>query len=259
MTTTTPPEMLLTEEEVDAIAKPFLRHLGGDHWYSGEEGIADHEGYAKAVQRALLARLSEQQQPVQLDHIACIEDGKLRYMSGRCAPAHDCELYAMPNGGRAPALYAAPVPTPAAPVGGQDRDSLYSLLEDVLLNHRLTSMVCDDDPDMHFPLVDRLCPDGATSVEAGRHEIRLICDDFYNRLPVARPAAQAAQAVPAGWALVPVEPTDAMLDATTTCHKGRLYPQDNVHGPRAMRRREYAAMLAAAPAHAGERSEGGAR
>jgi hypothetical protein len=51
---------------------------------------------------------AEPQEPVALDHIACICDGELRYMSGRCAPAHDCELYAMPDGKAAPVLYTAP-------------------------------------------------------------------------------------------------------------------------------------------------------
>lgn len=51
-------------------------------------------------------------EPVQLDHIACIDGGKLRYMTGRKAPAYDCELYAMPDGKRAPNLYAAPVAQP---------------------------------------------------------------------------------------------------------------------------------------------------
>lgn len=44
-------------------------------------------------------------EPVALDHIACIDDGVLRYMSGRKAPEYDCELYAMPKGERAPKLY----------------------------------------------------------------------------------------------------------------------------------------------------------
>lgn len=54
------------------------------------------------------ARAGAQAVPVKLDHLACIEGGVLRYMSGRKAPDHDCELYAMPGGGRAPELYAAP-------------------------------------------------------------------------------------------------------------------------------------------------------
>lgn len=50
-------------------------------------------------------------EPVALDHIACICDGELRYMSGRKAPTHDCELYAMPDCKAAPTLYTHPSPT----------------------------------------------------------------------------------------------------------------------------------------------------
>ena len=57
-----------------------------------------------------LERMAGEQ--VQLDHLACIDDGELRYVTGRKAPAYDCELYAMPDGKRAPKLYAAP---PAQP------------------------------------------------------------------------------------------------------------------------------------------------
>lgn len=61
-------------------------------------------------------------------------------------------------------------------------------------------------------------------------------------------SAQPAPSVPEGWQLVPKIPTQAMLEASDRhCHGGRLYPQDFTHGPRAMRRTEYAAMLAAAP------------
>lgn len=68
--------------------------------------------------------------------------------------------------------------------------------------------------------------------------------DSWNR----RAAIEAnTPAVPDGWKLVPVEPTDAMLEAARTCHKGRMYPQDDKHGPAAMRRREFVSMLAAAP------------
>ena len=51
-----------------------------------------------------------------LDHIAAIEDGELRYMTGRKAPAYDCELYAMPDGKRAPVLFTAPQPAAKEPV-----------------------------------------------------------------------------------------------------------------------------------------------
>lgn len=64
-------------------------------------------------------------EPVKLDHIACIDDGELRYMSGRKAPNHDCELYAMPDGSSAPTLYTAD--QLAAVV--QQRDELLAALD----------------------------------------------------------------------------------------------------------------------------------
>ena len=57
--------------------------------------------------RAKIAEM-ERQEPVTLDHLACVDNGVLRFMTGRKAPAHDCELYAMPNGKAAPKLYAFP-------------------------------------------------------------------------------------------------------------------------------------------------------
>lgn len=47
--------------------------------------------------RALLAHPDDQQgEPVQLQHMAVAEEGKLRWMTGR--KMQDCELYAMPDG-----------------------------------------------------------------------------------------------------------------------------------------------------------------
>jgi hypothetical protein len=43
----------LTDEQIDAIAEPYLRDLGGDHWYSGERGIP--EGSAPDFARAVIA------------------------------------------------------------------------------------------------------------------------------------------------------------------------------------------------------------
>ena len=65
---------------------------------------------------AQLSALEQQGEAVALDHIACIDGGELRYMSGRKAPAYDCELYAMPDGKRAPKLYTHPTPAPAQEV-----------------------------------------------------------------------------------------------------------------------------------------------
>jgi hypothetical protein len=60
---------------------------------------------------ALIVQRQAGQEPVQLQHMAVAENGNLRWMTGR--KARDCELYAMPDMGRAPKLYTAP---PAASV-----------------------------------------------------------------------------------------------------------------------------------------------
>ena len=73
--------------------------------------MAEHETVTEAL--ALLAKWGQPAQAgeaVALDHIAAIEGGELRYMTGRKAPAYDCELYAMPDGKRAPVLFTAPQP-----------------------------------------------------------------------------------------------------------------------------------------------------
>lgn len=49
----------------------------------------------------------------------------------------------------------------------------------------------------------------------------------------------------AGHARVPVEPTEAMLDAAINACAGKMYPQDLTHGQRAMMRDRFKAMLAA--------------
>ena len=67
-------------------------------------------GRTEAERDDLRAKITEmeRQEPVTLDHLACVDNGVLRFMTGRKAPAHDCELYAMPNGKAAPMLYALP-------------------------------------------------------------------------------------------------------------------------------------------------------
>jgi hypothetical protein len=74
---------------------------------------------------------------------------------------------------------------------------------------------------------------------------------FWGGWQAARSAAQGAVQVPAGMALVPVEPTKEMLQAFKDAYKEGDFWRERIHGA-------VAAMLAAAPAHAGERSEGGA-
>jgi hypothetical protein len=79
----------------------------------------------KFARAALTAEKVAGQEPVALEHVAVAEDGgKLRWMTGR--RPRDCELYAMTNGGRAPAkLYAAP-PQPAQSAE-QDERVAYSV------------------------------------------------------------------------------------------------------------------------------------
>lgn len=82
-----------------------------DHLKTIRDGLTDFMvGDMEALNKvfdALDAMEQAMREPMRLDHIACIEDGELRYMTGRKAPAHDCELYAMPDGKSAPPLFAA--------------------------------------------------------------------------------------------------------------------------------------------------------
>ncbi|KGV80216.1 putative gp43 [Burkholderia pseudomallei MSHR4375] len=73
-----------------------------------------HESMCAAwEERARRAAASPAAEVVRLQHVATAEGGgKLRWMTGR--RPRDCELYAMPDGGRAPAtLYTAPQPAQA--------------------------------------------------------------------------------------------------------------------------------------------------
>ena len=88
--------------------------------------MAEHETVTEAL--ALLAKWGPPAQAgeaVALDHIAVIEDGELRYMTGRKAPAYDCELYAMPDGKRAPALFTAPQPVAREPLTNKECTQIY--------------------------------------------------------------------------------------------------------------------------------------
>lgn len=54
--------MILTDEERERIARPFVRTIGGDHWHSGDDGIRDDgdiEMFAAAIERAVLRKLRE--------------------------------------------------------------------------------------------------------------------------------------------------------------------------------------------------------
>ncbi len=88
---------------------PNCDDTGHVHSFDGEwRGICHCPAGQKPAQ--VSQPKAEQQEPVALDHIACIDDGELRYVTGRKAPAHDCELYALPGGGLAPVLYTAAAP-----------------------------------------------------------------------------------------------------------------------------------------------------
>jgi hypothetical protein len=89
---------------------------------------------------------------------------------------------------RLDAVYAtAPEPQPVA----QDADALYDRVKQVLLFHRLSNMVCDDDHEDHLPLVDALTPPGSKDISTGQDEIALICDAIYNE--VLKPAHPAPE------------------------------------------------------------------
>ena len=66
-----------------------------------------------------------------------------------------------------------------------------------------------------------------------------------------RATPELAQAQSGGispdWKPVPVVPTEKMLDAGRNACEGRFYPQDMLHGPRAMMADRWVAMLDAAP------------
>ena len=54
----TQPGAGLTDGEIEALAKPFVRALGGDHWSKGEDGIPDNgriEDFARAIEAAIRA------------------------------------------------------------------------------------------------------------------------------------------------------------------------------------------------------------
>ena len=69
------------------------------------ESNADHE-HRTSPQPAAQAALAGME-PVALLKFAVWDDGELRLLSGRKGPAFDCELYAMPDGQRAPDLFTA--------------------------------------------------------------------------------------------------------------------------------------------------------
>ncbi|WP_186211126.1 DUF6197 family protein [Burkholderia gladioli] len=90
---------------------------------SGIEVISMFERLIADIDAAPAAPVAE---PIRLVHIAVAEDGgKLRWMTGR--KPRDCELYMMPDGGRAPAVVYAAL---GAPVAEQKRDDTGRLTSD---------------------------------------------------------------------------------------------------------------------------------
>jgi len=118
--TLTAPAAEVPEAMTDTdVARIFRRVYGGNRFDATERMFAAEIAAARDAQWQSTRLRGGVPEAVKLDHIACIDGGELRYMSGRKAPAYDCELYAMPGGGRAPLLYtAAPqAPAPALDAG----------------------------------------------------------------------------------------------------------------------------------------------
>lgn len=78
--------MILTDEERERIARPFVRTIGGDHWYSGDDGIRDDgdiEKFAAAIESAVLRKLRERPADAWL-----IVDGADGYNCHKWKPLH---------------------------------------------------------------------------------------------------------------------------------------------------------------------------
>ncbi len=161
---------------------------------------------------AKLAEL-EKQEPINLQHMAVAADGELRWMTGR--KIDNCELYAMPDFGQAPKLYAAPVAQAqhsVPEISGIGRDAEHP---------RAVVLYLRNEP-------------SEEDMRAIQNFLRAISADVLT---------QAQHSVPEGWKLVPVEPTEDVLDAI---HNGGYVGDDQEL------RWFYQAILDAAPAPGGE-------
>lgn len=121
--------------------------------------------------------------------------------------------------------FRASIPT-ADPGAVAPADALYDQIQKVLLAHRLSYTL--EDEDSTLPLVDMLCTPNATDVSTGKEEITLICDAIYSEVlcPYFRThlAAPSVPSAPAAEALCPNgEPWDDNPD-------GVVFGQDR--GPR---------------------------
>lgn len=214
----------MTTPTTELLAKDEVRSLFMANGFTIKEGQTDLKPYVyaayDAIERALLARLGEQQ-PVAWAVGLPGEPIKQQALWSTEPSADDVRFATTQGGLPLPALVVTPLytrPSPA-PVGAQEREAFEAWFK-VAVHDRL----CRNMPDGSYN-----CPSANAAWQTWQ---------------AARSAAQGAVQVPAGWQLVPVEPTLEMLTAYVNTEGGP--------------RKEWAAMLAAAPAHAGERSEGGA-
>lgn len=122
---------------------------GYDGRIDGQWG-AFHLGTMQAYARAAIeADRKRRGEPIKLIHMAVIDEGDLRMMSGRRAV--DCELYAMPDFGRAPVLYTAPqpaepcvAPTSDKPASGAQNVDQAPQITDLNINYKqLYEQMCD--------------------------------------------------------------------------------------------------------------------
>ncbi|KAK50234.1 hypothetical protein [Bordetella bronchiseptica] len=111
--------------------------------------------------------------PIKLVHLAVAEEGGVRFMTGRKLPdgIESCELYAMPDYGRAPAALFR------APAAGDARDALRELVECDNLKKRIASM--------------QVC---ALETDDDVQELDAMMSDLARRQPAAWDAARAALA-----------------------------------------------------------------
>jgi len=104
------------------------------------------------------------------------------------------------------------------------------------------------------PLTPQPGPEDAAVLD---HYLQMIRDDEFDLAPDGEPEnaraavlARMAGKVPTGWKLVPVVPTDEMLNAAIDAHGlklGCIAPLGFRMSPQMMFEKSYAAMLAAAP------------
>lgn len=128
----------------------------------------------------------------------------------------------------------------ALSAGVPEAQVLGRTIESALQTYRLQHQV-DWDNDHTLGIIDVLTPDTDKDVMRGRDECRLLADHILNELDRALSQSEQGR-VPEGWKLVPVEPTEEMVDAgvDAECPPGCEGAVEEVVFT-------YRAMLAAAP------------